>query len=102
MSQRSGIVFQFDLRVSARRLRPAFDYVPGDSPRCQQIPVIARPLEFMYHRPEREPRVRAATRDDDLRALIQRLGDRGRAHVNIRALHAVAYRSERLARLHIL
>ncbi len=55
----------------------------------------------MNHRPEREARVRSATRDDDLPALIERLSYRPPAEIDVRACDSRPDRRERLSRVQV-
>jgi hypothetical protein len=88
--------------VAARALRAALDDVAGDDARGKPIPVVGRPAERVDHRRERDAGVRAAARDDDLRAGRQRFDERPRAVVRVRRRHAIADRRERCAVFHVV
>src|SRR2546423_8940037 len=89
------------LTVSARALRATLDYVSGDCPGREFVPIISGPAKFMNHWPKRESGVGRATGDDNLRALIQRFNDWRSTQVSIRALNSIADRTQGLAGIHI-
>jgi hypothetical protein len=90
-----------DHAVTARRLRAALDRVARDGTSGEQVPVVTPPPELVDHRCERQPRVGATPRHDDARTAPERLDDRPRAEVDVRALYAIAHTRERLARVHV-
>ena len=67
------------------RLRPAFQKMPGEASLSQRVEVFGPPTELVDQRPERESRVDAAARDDDVGARIERGGDRPRPEVRVEA-----------------
>jgi hypothetical protein len=87
--------------VSARALGAALDDVAGDSARCQPIPIIHGPSEFVDHGTEGQPRIGDAARDDDIGSLFQGLDDGLGAKVDVGTLDLIANRSERLTGIHV-
>ena len=75
---------------------------PAMVPAADQVPVVALPTKLVDHRTQSQSGVGAASRNDDLRALCERVGDRPRAKIDVRALNTVANRAERLAGVHVL
>src|SRR5262249_37025994 len=90
-----------DLAVAARALRAALDNVSGDRPGSELVELVRLPAEAMDHRGESERGVGGASGDHHLRAGSERFGEGERADVRVGAEDAIAYRGDRLARVHI-
>ena len=85
-----GHVLEAGVReVAAGDLRAALEQVPGDRAATERRPVVLGPAVMGHRRPDRERRVGDAAGHDDLRAGAQRVGDRLRALVHVRA-HEIA------------
>src|SRR5690606_33908719 len=67
----------------------------------QPVPVRVPPAELVHHRRVRERRVRRATGDDDVCVAPERLDDRLRANIRVRALDTAEHRVERPAVVHV-
>ena len=78
---------------AAGGLRTALDDVARQAPERQPIQLARAPAEGVNQGRERERTVRTAARDDDLRALLQRLRDRKGSEVGVRARHLRGQRS---------
>ena len=74
--------------VAAGDLRAAFEQVPGHRGAAELVPVVLGPAVVRHRRPDRERGIGDAAGDDDLRARPQRIRDRLRALVHVRAHEA--------------
>ena len=88
-------------RVPASGLGSTFVDVPGDDAGRDPVPVVRRPAMLVDQRSIGERRVGRSTGDHDVRLHAQRLDDRGRSDIGVRALDPVPHGRQRLAGLHV-
>ena len=76
--------------VPAGALRAALDDVSGDGSGGQAVPIVRQPAELMDQRRQRQRRVGRSAGNDDVRAGLQRLDERERSEIDVRAQDALA------------
>ena len=97
----SGIVSQSTWQLPPGALRAAFDDVARDGARGEFVPIVGLPSEFMHHRRERQRRIGGTAGDHDIRARVQRFGQRKRADVSVGGEDLLADRPDRFAGIHV-
>jgi len=86
--------------VTAGTLRAAFQNVTGDRPECEKIRLL--PPELIHHRGQDQSGIGAAPGDDDLRALLQSLGDSRGWEVNVGRHDVTLVCEQALTAIHVI